>query len=48
MTSSTVQVAVRLPEPDVARMDALVGTLHESRSDIIRPALALYLYPLAC
>lgn len=42
------QVAIRLPLTQVHRIDRLVGTLHESRSDVIRRALDLYLYRLEC
>jgi Arc/MetJ-type ribon-helix-helix transcriptional regulator len=44
----TVQVAVRLPVKQVEAIDALVGRRHGSRSDVIRRALELYLYRLAC
>jgi Arc/MetJ-type ribon-helix-helix transcriptional regulator len=44
----TVQVAVRLPAEQVEAIDALVGRSHGSRSDVIRRALELYLYRLAC
>jgi Arc/MetJ-type ribon-helix-helix transcriptional regulator len=45
---TTNQIAVRLSEAQIARMDELVGNLHESRSEVIRRALDLYLYRLAC
>ena len=45
---TTTQVAIRLPEAQVARIDELVGTVHDSRSDVIRRALDLYLYRLEC
>jgi Arc/MetJ-type ribon-helix-helix transcriptional regulator len=44
----TVQVAVRLPAEQLEAIDALVGQHHGSRSDVIRRALELYLYRLAC
>ena len=44
----TVQVAVRLPSEPVLAIDALVGRGHGSRSEVIRRALELYLYRLAC
>lgn len=44
----TTQVAVRLPEDLVNRLDALVPTTHPSRSEAVRRAIELYLYRLAC
>lgn len=44
----TTQVAVRLPEELLEKIDRLVGPLHASRSDVIRRAIELYLYRLAC
>ena len=44
----TVQIAVRLPEEQVAAIDALVPEAHASRSDAVRRAIELYLYRLAC
>jgi Arc/MetJ-type ribon-helix-helix transcriptional regulator len=44
----TIQVAVRLPAEQVAAIDALIGRSHGSRSEVIRRALELYLYRLAC
>ena len=44
----TTQVAVRLPDDLVARVDELVPTAHPSRSDVIRRAIELYLYRLSC
>lgn len=45
---TTRQIAARLPESLVERMDRLVGDLHDSRSEVIRRALDLYLYRLQC
>jgi Arc/MetJ-type ribon-helix-helix transcriptional regulator len=45
---TTTQVAVRLPDDQIKRIDRLVGALHASRSDVIRRAVELYLYRLAC
>lgn len=45
---TTRQIAARLPQSLVARMDRLVGSVHASRSDVIRRALDLYLYRLQC
>jgi Arc/MetJ-type ribon-helix-helix transcriptional regulator len=45
---TTTQVAVRLPREQVKRVDRLVRTLHTTRSEVIRRALELYLYRLAC
>ena len=44
----TVQLAIRLPDALLARIDPLVGTTHESRSDVVRRALEHYLYRLEC
>ena len=44
----TTQIAVRLPEELVSRLDALVPTTHSSRSEALRRAVELYLYQLAC
>jgi Arc/MetJ-type ribon-helix-helix transcriptional regulator len=44
----TIQVAVRLPEEQVEAIDALVRNGHSSRSEVIRRAVELYLYRLAC
>jgi Arc/MetJ-type ribon-helix-helix transcriptional regulator len=46
--TTTSQVAVRLPDEQIARIDRLVGKVHASRSDVIRRAVELYLYRLAC
>jgi Arc/MetJ-type ribon-helix-helix transcriptional regulator len=44
----TSQVAVRLPVEQLKAIDELVGRGHGSRSEVIRRALELYLYRLAC
>ena len=44
----TTQLAVRLPDELVDRLDALVPTTHTSRSEAVRRAIELYLYRLAC
>ena len=44
----TTQVAVRLPDDLINRLDALVPTTHPSRSEAVRRAIELYLYRLAC
>lgn len=44
----TTQIAVRLPDDLVTRVDQLVPDAHRSRSDVIRRAIELYLYRLAC
>ena len=44
----TTQIAIRLPEEIVSRLDALVPAVHESRSDAVRRSIELYLYRLAC
>ena len=43
-----VQVAVRLPDDLIERLDSLVPATHPSRSDAVRRAIELYLYALAC
>jgi Arc/MetJ-type ribon-helix-helix transcriptional regulator len=44
----TTQIALRLPDELVSRIDALVPDVHDSRSDAIRRSIELYLYRLAC
>lgn len=44
----TTQIAVRLPDDLVERLDALVTGTHESRSELIRRSIELYLYRLEC
>jgi Arc/MetJ-type ribon-helix-helix transcriptional regulator len=44
----TIQVAVRLPEEQIEAIDALVRNGRSSRSEVIRRAVELYLYRLAC
>ncbi|MGH9245671.1 MAG: ribbon-helix-helix domain-containing protein [Acidimicrobiales bacterium] len=44
----TAQLAVRLPEELIERLDELVPETHESRSEAVRRAIELYLYRLAC
>jgi Arc/MetJ-type ribon-helix-helix transcriptional regulator len=44
----TTQVAVRLAAEQVKAIDDLVERGHGSRSEVIRRALELYLYRLAC
>ena len=44
----TIQVAVRLPDDLLDRLDSLVPATHPSRSDAVRRAIELYLYALAC
>ncbi|MFV2061953.1 MAG: ribbon-helix-helix domain-containing protein [Chloroflexota bacterium] len=44
----TTQVAVRLPEELISRLDALVPGTHPSRSEAVRRSIELYLYRLAC
>jgi predicted transcriptional regulator len=43
-----LQVAIRLSSDQVARIDELVGSVHASRSDLIRRAIDAYLYRLEC
>ena len=44
----TTQLAVRLPEELIRRLDALVPKTHANRSEAVRRAIELYLYRLAC
>lgn len=44
----TTQLAVRLPDEQVEAIDRFVPSVHETRSDLIRRAIELYLYRLAC
>jgi Arc/MetJ-type ribon-helix-helix transcriptional regulator len=44
----TTQLAVRLPDELVRRMDDLVPGVHPTRSDAVRRAIELYLYRLDC
>jgi Arc/MetJ-type ribon-helix-helix transcriptional regulator len=44
----TTQIAVRLPDEMVERLDQLVASGHQSRSEAVRRAIELYLYRLAC
>lgn len=45
---TTTQIAVRLPARQVDAIDKLVPGTHGSRSELIRRAIDLYLYRLAC
>ena len=44
----TTQIAIRLPDDVISRLDALVPDTHESRSEAVRRSIELYLYRLAC
>jgi Arc/MetJ-type ribon-helix-helix transcriptional regulator len=44
----TTQLAVRLPDEVIRQLDALVPAAHQSRSEVVRRAIELYLYRLAC
>jgi Arc/MetJ-type ribon-helix-helix transcriptional regulator len=44
----TTQIAVRLPDELVSRLDTLVPARHGSRSEAVRQAIEAYLYRLAC
>jgi Arc/MetJ-type ribon-helix-helix transcriptional regulator len=44
----TTQIALRLPDELVRRLDALVPVVHGSRSDAVRRSIELYLFRLAC
>lgn len=43
-----VQLAVRVPQALVARLDSLVPGLHRTRAEAVRAAVEDYLYRLAC
>lgn len=43
----TTQIAVRLPDELVSRLDALVPGTHDSRSDAVRRSIEVYLYRFA-
>ena len=42
------QIAVRLPKELLEAIDELVPSVHASRSEVIRRAIDVYLYRLAC
>lgn len=44
----TTQVAVRLPDALLARVDSLVASGHGTRTDVFRRAVETYLYRLEC
>ena len=44
----TTPVTLRVPEDLLAQLDALVPSVHPSRSEALRRALELYLYRVAC
>lgn len=44
---TTTQLAIRLPEDVICRLDALIPEKHATRSEAIRRAIELYLYRLA-
>lgn len=44
----TTQIAIRLPDELVEQLDALVPTVHATRSDAVRRSIELYVYRLAC
>lgn len=43
----TTQLAVRLPEDLIRKLDELVPDTHATRSDAVRRAIELYLFRLA-
>ena len=43
----TTQLAIRLPNDLIFRLDALIPEKHATRSEAIRRAIELYLYRLA-
>jgi hypothetical protein len=44
----TVQLAIRLPDDLICRLDSLIPEKHTTRSEAVRRAIELYLYRLAC
>jgi metal-responsive CopG/Arc/MetJ family transcriptional regulator len=44
----TTQIAVRLPEELVNRLDSLGSENGRTRSELVRRAIELYIYRLAC
>ena len=44
----TTPVTLRVPDDLLAELDALVPSVHPSRSEALRRALELYLYRVAC
>jgi metal-responsive CopG/Arc/MetJ family transcriptional regulator len=43
----TTQLAIRLPDDLICRLDALIPEKHATRSEAIRRAIELYVYRLA-
>lgn len=44
----TTQLAIRLPDDLICRLDAVIPEKHATRSEAIRRAIELYLYRLDC
>ena len=44
----TTQLAIRLSDEQLQAIDRLVPSIHETRSDLVRRAIELYLYRVAC
>jgi predicted transcriptional regulator len=44
----TTQLAIRLSDEQLGEIDRLVPGVHETRSALIRRAIEMYLYRLAC
>ena len=44
----TTQLAIRIADDQLAQIDAMVPQVHESRTELIRRAIELYLYRIAC
>lgn len=44
----TTQLAIRLSDEQLGEIDRLVPLLHETRSAVVRRAIDMYLYRLAC
>ncbi len=45
---TTVQMAIRIEEDQLRGIDATIPGTHHNRSEVIRRAIDLYLYRLAC
>ncbi len=44
----TTQLAIRVSDEQMAAIDRLVPEVHRTRTELIRRAVELYLYRLAC
>lgn len=44
----TTQLAIRIADDQLAQIDSMVPRVHDSRTELIRRAIELYLYRMAC